>query len=470
MIRDTYELGEPPTMSSALDALIAAFPHNPPETDISDKYFGDWLMRAEPGVKPLALFRPRSTQDVSDAMKIATAHRISVVPQGGLTGLTGGTVPNEGALLISMERMNNIEAVDPVSQTLTTQAGVPLEAIQIAADAAGMLFPLDIGSRGTCQIGGNLSTNAGGNRVLRYGMARAMVLGLEAVLADGTIVSSMNQMLKNNAAYDLKQIFIGSEGTLGIITRVVLRMAPKPRSVATSLARFADYAGVERFLGLARDRLGDSLSAFEVMWPSFYAPASAKQSAPPPLAPGAGCYVITEVSSSGEQAEAELSDFLEAAFEQGLAEDAVLAQSVQQTRAIWSIRDMGGELIQAFNPVGNFDISVPTSRIGAFVETCTAALEARWPGTTQIYFGHVCDGNVHLIAGGFGPDDLLAVEEAVYEVAQALDGSISAEHGIGLHKRDFLHLSRSADEIATMRRLKAAFDPLGLLNPGKVLV
>lgn len=360
--------------------------------------------------------------------------------------------------------------MDPVSQTLTTQAGVPLEAIQIAADAAGMLFPLDIGSRGTCQIGGNLSTNAGGNRVLRYGMARAMVLGLEAVLADGTIVSSMNQMLKNNAAYDLKQIFIGSEGTLGIITRVVLRMAPKPRSVATSLASFADYAGVERFLGLARERLGDSLSAFEVMWPGFYAPASAKQSAPPPLAPGAGCYVITEVSSSGEQAEAELSAFLEAAFEQGLAEDAVLAQSVQQTRAIWSVRDMGGELIQAFNPVGNFDISVPTSRIGAFVENCTAALEARWPGTTQIYFGHVCDGNVHLIAGGFGPDELLAVEEAVYEVAQMVDGSISAEHGIGLHKRDFLHLSRSADEIATMRRLKAAFDPLGLLNPGKVLV
>lgn len=470
MIRDTYELGEPATMSSALDALIAAFPTNPPETEISDKYFGDWLMRAEPGVKPLALFRPRSTQEVSDAMKIATAHRLSVVPQGGLTGLTGGTVPNEGALLISMERMNKIEAVDPISQTLTTQAGVPLEAIQIAADAAGMLFPLDIGSRGTCQIGGNLSTNAGGNRVLRYGMARAMVLGLEAVLADGTIVSSMNQMLKNNAAYDLKQIFIGSEGTLGIITRVVLRMAPKPRSVATSLASFADYAGVERFLGLARERLGDSLSAFEVMWPGFYAPASAKQSAPPPLAPGAGCYVITEVSSSGEQAEAELSAFLEAAFEQGLAEDAVLAQSVQQTRAIWSVRDMGGELIQAFNPVGNFDISVPTSRIGAFVENCTTALEARWPGTTQIYFGHVCDGNVHLIAGGFGPDDLLAVEEAVYEVAQTLDGSISAEHGIGLHKRDFLHLSRSADEIATMRRLKAAFDPMGLLNPGKVLV
>jgi len=457
-------------VSSALDALIAAFPDNPPETEISDKYFGDWLMRAEPGTRPLALFRPRSTAEVSQALAIASAHRLPVVPQGGLTGLTGGAVPSEGALLISMERLSKIEAVDPIAQTIIVGAGVPLEAIQNAADAAGMLFPLDIGSRGTCQIGGNLSTNAGGNRVLRYGMARAMVLGLEVVLADGSIVSSMNRMLKNNAGFDLKQIFIGSEGTLGLITRAVLRLAPKPRSIGTALASLADYDAVESYLRLARERLGDSLSAFEVMWPSFYAPAAAKQSGPAPLAPGAGCYVITEVSSSSEDAEGQMAAFLEAAFEAGIAQDAVVAQSVQQTRAIWAVRDMGGELIQAFNPVGNFDISVPTSCIGQFVADCTAALEQRWPGVEQIYFGHVCDGNVHLIAGGFGGQDLIAVEQTVYEVASALDGSISAEHGIGLHKREFLHLSRSADEIAAMRRLKAAFDPLGILNPGKVLI
>lgn len=456
-------------MSSALAALIAAFPDNLPETDISDKYFGDWLMRAEPGTKPLALFRPRSTAEVSKALEIASTHRLPVVPQGGLTGLTGGAVPCDGALLISMERMSNIEEVDPIAQTIVVGAGVPLEAIQNAADAAGMLFPLDIGSRGTCQIGGNLSTNAGGNRVLRYGMARAMVLGLEVVLADGTVLSSMNRMLKNNAGFDLKQIFIGSEGTLGLITRAVLRLAPRPRSVGTALASLADYAAVEDYLRLARERLGDSLSAFEVMWPGFYAPAAAKQSGPAPLAAGAGCYVITEVSSSAEDAEAQMAAFLEAAFEAGIAEDAVVAQSVQQTRAIWAVRDMGGELIQSFNPVGNFDISVPTSRIGQFVADCTAALDRRWPGVAQIYFGHVCDGNVHLIAGGFGPEDLIEVERTVYETASALDGSISAEHGIGLHKREFLHLSRSADEIAAMRRLKAAFDPLGILNPGKVL-
>jgi len=456
-------------MSDALAALIAAFPDNLPEVDVSDKYRGDWLMRAAPDVTPLALFRPRSTQDVSRALQICAQHKVPVVPQGGLTGLTGGTVPSEGALLISMERMNRVEEIDPVAQTIIVQAGVPLEMIQTAADEAGLMFPLDIGSRGTCQIGGNLSTNAGGNRVLRYGMARAMVLGLEVVLADGTVLSSMNRMLKNNAGFDLKQIFIGSEGTLGIITRVVLRLAPKPRSMAVSLASFADYPACEAYLALARQRLGDSLSAFEVMWDGFYTRAVTRKGGVAPLPVGAGAYVIVEVSASHEDAEGQLAGFVEAALEAGLVDDAVLAQSVQQTRSIWGIRDMGGELIQAYDPVGNFDISVPTSRIHDFVTACTARLETGWTGVETIWFGHVCDGNVHLIAGGFGPDQLEAVEEAVYEVARDHDGSISAEHGIGLHKRDFLHLTRSAEEIAAMRRLKAAFDPLGILNPGKVL-
>ena len=454
---------------SALEVLRAAFPDNPPESDISDKYRGDWLMRAASDVQPLALFRPRSPDEVARALAICTEYRVPVVPQGGLTGLTGGAVPTPGALLISMERMNLIEEIDPVAQTIIVQAGVPLQAIQEAADAAGLMFPLDIGSRGTCQIGGNLSTNAGGNRVLRYGMARAMVLGLEAVLADGTIVSSMNRMLKNNAGFDLKQVFIGSEGVLGIITRAVLKLAPKPRSMAVSLASFADYPACEAYLALARERLGDSLSAFEVMWDSFYTRALARKGGTAPLPVGAGAYVIVEVSSSDDRAEAQLEAFVSAALEAGLVKDALLAQSVQQERAIWGIRDMGGELIQAFNPVGNFDISVPTSRIQAFVLACSAALEDGWPGVETIWFGHVCDGNVHLIAGGFGADQLEAVEHAVYRVAQAHEGSISAEHGIGLHKRDFLHLSRSAEEIALMRTLKAALDPLGLLNPGKVL-
>jgi FAD/FMN-containing dehydrogenase len=455
--------------SEALAALADILPDVGISFDVGEKHMGDWLMQAGPDDIPLALARPKSSGAVSRLLRLCNERGIPVVPQGGLTGLTGGAVPSKGALLISMELMTQIEAVDAIAQTIVVEAGVPLQRIQEAADDAGLMFPLDIGSRGTCQIGGNLSTNAGGNRVLRYGMARALVLGLEAVLADGTLVSSMNHMLKNNAGFDLKQVFIGSEGTLGIITRAVLRLVPKPRAMAVSLASFADYPACERYLALARERLGDALSAFEVMWPDFYERAAAKKGGTPPLAIGAGAYALVEVSTSDDAAQGQMEGLLEAALEAGIVTDAVIAQSEAQTHAIWGIRDMGGELIQAFSPVGNFDVSVATSRIESFVTKCRDRLEAGWPGIETIFFGHVCDGNVHLIAGGFDPDQLEPVELAVYEIARDHDGSISAEHGIGLHKRDHLHLSRTAEEIALMRRMKTAFDPKNILNPGKVL-
>ncbi|MFM9851182.1 MAG: FAD-binding oxidoreductase [Sphingomonadaceae bacterium] len=457
------------TPVETLTALAAEMPDCGLTFEVSEKYHGDWLMRAGPDDVPLALARPKTSEQVSHLLAACNAARIPVVPQGGLTGLTGGAVPSKGALLVSMERMIDVEPVDVAAQTVVVGAGVPLERIQEIADAAGLMFPLDIGSRGTCQIGGNLSTNAGGNRVLRYGMARALVLGLEVVLADGTIISSLNQMLKNNAGFDLKQMFIGSEGTLGIITRVVLRLVPKPRAMAVSLASFADYPQCERYLALARTQLGDALSAFEVMWPDFYERATARKAGAPPLPVGAGAYALVEISTSDDSAEAQLGAFLEAALEAGIVEDAVLAQSVQQTRTIWAIRDMGGELIQAYSPAGNFDLSVATSRIDSLVTQCCAVLEARWPGIETIFFGHVCDGNIHLIAGGFGADQLEAVELAVYQVTRDHQGSISAEHGIGLHKRDHLGLSRTEAEIALMRTIKAALDPHNILNPGKVL-
>ncbi len=454
--------------SHALMALRTAFPGPNFTTDVEARYLSDWLMAAGPDDQPLAVLKPRSTEEVATALGICNAHSMPVVPQGGRTGLTGGATPVRDALLISLEHMNAIESIDPVSQVMVVEAGATLQSIQEAADTAGFMFPLDIGSRGSCQIGGNLSTNAGGNRVLRYGMARDMVLGVEAVLADGSVISAMNQMMKNNAGYDLKQMFIGSEGTLGIITRAVLKLVAKPNSHAIALTSHLDYPQLEHFLSLTRARLGGSLSAFEVMWPDFYAQGVNRLAGAAPLPPGAGPYALIEVSASDMGAEAQLAALLEAGMERGLMTDAVLAQSIQQSQAIWAIRDTSGELSSALKPIGNFDVSLATSGINSFVETCRERLETRWPGLNCYFFGHVVDGNVHLMAGGFAADQTAAVEEAVYDCVRDYAGSISAEHGIGLQKREHLHYSRTAAEVALMRQMKANFDPKGILNPGKV--
>jgi FAD/FMN-containing dehydrogenase len=438
--------------------------------DVEERYWSDWLMRAGPEDAPLALVRPKTTEHVSRILALCNEHRIPVVPQGGLTGLTGAATPSRGAVLISMERMGTVLEADPISHTIVAEAGAPLQRIQEAAEAEGLFFPLDIGSRGSCQIGGNLSTNAGGNRVLRYGMARDLVLGIEAVLADGTIIHAMNAMMKNNAGYDLKHIFIGSEGTLGIITRVVLKLFAKPKSVAVALAAFEDYAALERFLSLTRSRLGGTLTAFEAMWNPFYVKACAIRGGTPPLPIGHGAYALIEASSSDDNAEGLLGGVLETAIVDCLVADGVLAQSLAQAQAIWAVRDSSGEVALAYEPVGNFDVSVPTRQISTFVDDCTARLLDRWPQLDVNWFGHVVDGNLHLMAGGFEESDLHALEEVVYSVVREHNGSISAEHGIGLQKRAHLSYSRNAAEIAMMRQLKAAFDPNGILNPGKVFL
>jgi FAD/FMN-containing dehydrogenase len=437
--------------------------------DVEDRFLADWLMRMPADQRPLGLVRPKTTEQVSRILSLCNAHTIPVVPQGGLTGLTGASVPSDGALILSMELMNQIIAVDPVSHTITVEAGVPLQRIQEAADEAGLFFPLDIGSRGSCQIGGNLSTNAGGNRVLRYGMARDMVLGLEAVLADGTVITAMNGMMKNNAGYDLKHLFIGSEGTLGVITRVVLKLLAKPRSVSVALAAFPDYSALEAFLSLTRARLGGALTAFEAMWDDFYALATTLTGALPPIPAQHGCYALVEASTSDESAEDQLRSLLELAVEQDMVADAVLAQSLAQADAIWAVRDASGQVLKHYDVVGNFDVSVPTSKIGAFQQDCTARLRARWAEAEINWFGHVVDGNLHLIMSRFVAEDLHDVEEMVYATVRDFNGSISAEHGIGLQKRAHLSYSRTEAEIALMKLLKASLDPKGILNPGKVL-
>lgn len=439
--------------------------------DLDARYLGDW-MTAAPAGTPLAVVRPKTSAEVSAVMKLCHAARVPVVPQGGLTGLAGGAVPVPGCVALSLERMSQIDEIDPAAATLSAHAGTPLQTIQEAAHAAGFLFPLDLGARGSCRIGGNLSTNAGGNRVLRYGMTRDLVLGLEVVLADGTVLTHMNKMLKNNTGYDLKQLFIGSEGTLGVITRVVLRLYPQPRSTCTALCAVDDYAAVLRLLHHVKSSLGGTLSAFEMMWPDFYECAIVGlPHLGEPLARGQGGYVLIEAMGTDQTSDqARFEAVLSEAIEMGCVRDAVVAQNETDARALWKVRDASGEFHRTFWPHVGFDVSIPTGQLGDFVAACKARLTERWPEVETVFFGHVGDANVHIaVRVGRDVQPETAIEQTVYGLVGEWQGSISAEHGIGLLKRPYLRHSRQPAELALMRQIKQALDPLGILNPGKVL-
>lgn len=442
-----------------------------PGPAIERAYLSDWVLPMAGGA-PAALVRPRTTADVSATLRVCQALGAPVVPQGGRTGLCGGATPVDGCVIVSLERMQGVEDLDPASSTMRVWAGTPLQTVQEAAQAAGLFFPLDLGARGSCQIGGAVATNAGGNRVIRYGMTRDLVLGLEVVLADGTVVGSLNTLIKNNAGLDVRQVFIGSEGTLGIITRVVLRLYPQPRSTCTAFVACPDYARVVALLRHAQASLGGTLSAFEVMWPDFYTLMTTRvPGMPRPLPSGAPIYALVE--ALGSEPEPDLGRFermLEQAAEGDLLTDAVIAQSAADARAFWQVRDASGEFPRIGWPSKSFDIGIPTGRIGGFVEACRTALQARWATAETAFFGHIGDSNLHLHARtGLPEEPAKDIEAVVYDQVRAWDGTISAEHGIGLVKRPYLGYSRSAQEIGVMRAIKRALDPSGLLNPGKVL-
>jgi FAD/FMN-containing dehydrogenase len=353
---------------------------------------------------------------------------------------------------------------------MTVEAGLPLEIVQRAADDAGFLFALDLGARGSCQIGGLAATNAGGNRVLRFGMMRDLVLGMEVVLADGTIVTSLNKMMKNNAGYDLKHLFIGSEGTLGIITRLVLRLHPKPRSVATAFCGLEKFDDVLAFLARARSELGGTLAAFEVMWPEFYRIAIEEAGCRPPVPPAFACYVLIEAMGADPARDPErFAAFMEQALEGRLIADAVIARSEAERSALWQVRDASGEFSRAPGVAAGFDVSVPVGDIGGFVEDVAGRLAAAFPDLRPAIFGHLADGNIHVeitrIADERARRDIEAI---VYGTTRDWGGSVSAEHGIGLLKKPYLAYSRTPDEIALMRKLKAALDPGNILNPEKI--
>jgi FAD/FMN-containing dehydrogenase len=419
--------------------------------------------------KPRAVLRPASTNEVSRILQLCHAERAPIVPWGGKTGLVEGANA-DGAFALSLERMNRIEAVDPAGGTMTVDAGCILQNVAEAADSHGLFFPLDLGARGSATVGGNISTNAGGNRVIRYGMTREMVLGLEAVLADGMIVSSLNRLLKNNAGYDLKQLFIGTEGTLGVVTRAVLRLRPKPGSNAVALAAVDRFSSLPRLLRHVERGLAGMLSAFEVMWEDFYRlvttpPAQGRA----PLAHGRPYYVLIEQLGGDEAADmVQFERVLGEAIEQGLIADAVIAKSQAERNAIWSLRDDVAQCARN-RPIFTFDVSLPISEMEDYVEAVRAALQARWSDKLSLMiFGHLGDCNLHLIIGVGDADARHDVEAIVYGALEGRSGSVSAEHGIGLEKRLYLPLSRSEAEIAVMRRLKRALDPRNILNPGKI--
>ncbi len=459
-------------MPEFLDLLRAAIGADAVQSGahIVARHLGDYMIQADAADGPLAVALPRNAEDVAAILRLCQAHQMPAVPQGGLTGLAGGAVPIAGGIAISLERMRRIEEVDVAASTITVEAGAPLQAVQDAADAAGLLFPLDIGSRGSCQIGGNISTNAGGNRVLRFGMARDLVLGFEAVLADGTILTSLNKMQKNNAGYDLKQLFIGSEGTLGIVTRLVLRLFPRPVSSRIALVTLPDYPAALDFMARARSGLGGNLAAFELMWTEFYELATTAHGVRPPLPRGAPIYVLLESLGADPDSDAARFDtMVEAALEAGVVMDAVIAQNLREGRELWALRDSVTEFSRSFFPAVGFDVSLPIARMQDFVSQAKAALAERHQATRAVWFGHIADSNLHVNVK-LEPDGPTAEEISaiVYQRVRDFGGSISAEHGIGLLKQKYLPYSRTDAEIAVMRRIKAALDPAGILNPGKI--
>ena len=438
---------------------------------VKERYSHIWRM--EDSLNALAVVFVKDVEEVSLVLRVCNEAKKAVVVHGGLTNLVGSTETTGDEVVISLEKMNKIIEVDKSSRTMTVESGVILEDILEAANNVHLLFPLNFGAKGSAQIGGVISTNAGGLRVFRYGMTRALVLGLEAVLADGTIISSMKKIIKDNSAYDLKQMFIGSEGTLGVITKAVLKLVERPMSRVTAFVAFEEYPRVVEFLKYMDKGLAGTLSGYELIWGETYEcmtspPAAAK----PPLPHGHKYYVLLEGLGSDQEADQfRLQTLLEQAFEKEMVVDATMAHTESDLDWFWTIREDVHVVKSQCNNDQHFDISLPIPLIGEQIELMKKGLH-EIDGVEKVFpFGHVADGNVHFIIGKRDTSDPLreAINDVIYGPLQAIGGSVSAEHGIGLHKKKYLHLCRSESEIALMHRLKSCYDPNGILNPGKVL-
>jgi len=410
--------------------------------------------------------RPGSVEELAEVVRYCHGKKQTMVVQGGLTGVAGGAITRTADIAISLERLNRIESISPVTRTAVVQAGVVVQALEEAAEEQGMLYPVDLGARGTATVGGTIATNAGGNQVIRWGMTRNVVLGLEVVLPDGTIVSSMNDLLKNNTGYDLKQLFIGAEGTLGIITRAVMRLVPKPRSNSVALIALNSYQDVLKLLN--RALAISSLTAFELMWKDYYTLIACGRPEKKPLAEKHAYYVLIETKGfSAETDQKTFEQFLEEAYEHGLIAEAVVAQSEQQARELWAVREASEIILREMSPILSFDISLPITVIEEYVKKLKSSLAEQVPAARSIVFGHIGDNNIHVgITAGRQTSKLEhCIKDLVYLPLAEMQGSVSAEHGIGIEKKDYLAISRNDTEIALMKKFKQLLDPDNLMNP-----
>ena len=428
------------------------------------------------GKSPLVL-RPGSTAEVSEICRLASAHKIALVPQGGNTGLVGGQTPHNGEVVVSMRRLDKIREVDTASNTMTCEAGVVLQVAQQRARDVDRLFPLSLGAEGSCTIGGNLSTNAGGTAALAYGVAREMAIGLEVVLADGRILNLLSKLKKDNTGYDLRNLFIGAEGTLGIITAATLKLFPKPRAIETAYVGLKSPAQALKLLSISQNEAAGSLTSFELL-ADIAVDFSIRHGIDirDPLTTKHRWYVLMELSSSRDDARDALEAILAKGMEEGIVDDAVIAANLSQRASFWKLRD---EMSAAQKPEGGsikHDISVPVAAVPDFIEEANAAVVKLIPGSRPVPFGHLGDGNIHYNVSqpiGGNQADFMArwheVNEVVFGIVKRMGGSISAEHGIGVLKRDELPDVKDKVAIELMRGIKAMLDPQGIMNPGKVL-
>ena len=472
-------------MNALLDPLRAivgaphVLTHDDPATDLS-AWENDWRQRARG--RALAVVRPGSTAEVAAVVRACAAAGVSIVPQGGNTGLVVGSVPDDSGkqVVLSLTRMNRVRAIDGANLTMTVEAGCVLQTLQDAAEKAGFLLPLSLAAEGSCTIGGNLATNAGGTQVVRYGNARDLCLGLEVVTAQGAVWHGLTGLRKDNTGYDLRDLFVGSEGTLGVITAATMKLYPLPAAQLIAWAAVPSLESAVALLGLAHQHLGAGLTGFEVMG-QFALSLVAKhfpQQRVPLWEDTPYCVLLENSDSESEEhARAQFERLLETAFENGVVSDAVVAESLQQAHALWHIRE-SIPLAQAEEGLNiKHDISIPVSRIPAFCSETDALLAQAIPGVRLVNFGHLGDGNLHYNVqapeGGDAKAFLQTMEERVntlvFDAVARYDGSISAEHGVGSLKVDKLPGYKDPVALGLMRAIKTALDPQGLMNPGRVL-